>query len=130
MIDLVGKRYLFLLISLLIIVPGFIVLVSPGLGLKTGIDFTGGLRWEVKPASAQANSTELFKAALAKAGYADAQVKGGTITGGSTTTDTIIMDLPRIAAMTADEQQAEKDKIAETLITFNPKLVNGTLVTD
>src|SRR5438552_9757517 len=101
MIDLVGKRYLFLLISLLIIVPGFVVLVTPGLGLKTGIDFTGGLRWEVKPISPEADSTEKFKAVLAKpeVGYPDAQVKGGTLTGGATTTDTIIMDLPRIASM-------------------------------
>jgi preprotein translocase SecF subunit len=128
MIDLVSRRYTFLLVSLLIIVPGFIVLVIPGLGLKTGIDFTGGLRWEVRPASPEANDTERFKATLASVGYADALVKGGTIAGGDITTATMIMDLPHIAAMSAEEQQAEKDKISEALIKAN--LVKGSIVTD
>src|SRR3954471_5962665 len=99
MIDLVSKRYIFILVSLLIIVPGLIVLLTPGLGLKTGIDFTGGLRWEVKPASAEANNTEKFKDALASVGYGDALVKGGTLSNAGKVTDTMIMDLPRIASM-------------------------------
>ncbi|MFL5734351.1 MAG: protein translocase subunit SecF [Chloroflexia bacterium] len=128
MIDLVGKRYIFILISLIIIVPGVIVLITPGLGLRTGIDFTGGLRWEVRPAGAEADSTEKFKGALAAAGYGDALVKGGTLTNNGVTTQTIIMDLPRIAGMDTQAQQTEKDKIAEALITRD--LVKGSFVTD
>jgi preprotein translocase subunit SecF len=41
MYDLVSKRYLFFLISLVIIVPGLVSLVLPG-GLRPGIDFTSG----------------------------------------------------------------------------------------
>lgn len=46
MLDLVGKRYLWFAISLLLIVPGLIFLVMPGGGLRSGIDFSGGTLWE------------------------------------------------------------------------------------
>src|SRR5436190_1464701 len=127
MIDLVGKRYLFILISLLIIVPGFIVFAVSGFQLKTGIDFTGGLRWEVKPVSASADNTEKFKTALAGIGYGDAAVKGGTLTSGSVETKIIIMDLPRIAGLDDQAQQDEKSKIVKQLVKEN--LVAGKQVT-
>ena len=44
MFDLVGKRYLFILISLIIIVPGTISLIVKG--LNVGIDFVGGANVE------------------------------------------------------------------------------------
>ncbi len=47
MIDIVGKRYWFFLISAIIIIPGLIsLLIAPG--LKLGVDFTGGTLWEMK----------------------------------------------------------------------------------
>lgn len=46
MFDLVGKRYLWFAISLLLIVPGLIFLLIPGGGLRVGIDFSGGTLWE------------------------------------------------------------------------------------
>ena len=45
MIDLVGKRYWFFLISALIIVPGLISLIWPP-GLRLGVDFTSGTLWQ------------------------------------------------------------------------------------
>lgn len=45
MLDLVGKKYLFLGLSLLIIIPGLIFLALGG--LRAGIDFTGGSSWEL-----------------------------------------------------------------------------------
>ena len=63
MIDLVGKRFLFILVSLLIIIPGVIAIIAGG--LKPGIDFTGGTRLTVIPINAQASSDE-FKVALDK----------------------------------------------------------------
>lgn len=39
--DLVGKRYWFLLVSLLMVLPGLVSLVLPG-GVRPGIDFTSG----------------------------------------------------------------------------------------
>jgi preprotein translocase subunit SecF len=46
-IDLVAKRYLFFLLSALVIVPGLISLILPP-GLPLGVDFTGGTLWEVQ----------------------------------------------------------------------------------
>lgn len=50
MFDLVGKRYLFILISLLVIVPGTISLIVKG--LNVGIDFVGGANVEYRPEKA------------------------------------------------------------------------------
>ena len=47
MFDLVGKRYLFILISLIVIVPGTISLIVKG--LNVGIDFVGGANVEYRP---------------------------------------------------------------------------------
>ena len=47
MLDLVGKRYLFLIISLIVIVPGTISLLVKG--LNVGIDFRGGATVEMRP---------------------------------------------------------------------------------
>ncbi len=47
MFNLVGKRYLFLLISLVVIIPGVISLLFKG--LNVGIDFRGGTTVELRP---------------------------------------------------------------------------------
>ena len=47
MFNLVGKRYLFLFISLLVIIPGLISLVFKG--LNVGIDFLGGANVQFRP---------------------------------------------------------------------------------
>ncbi|GAC1565978.1 MAG: hypothetical protein NVS3B14_05620 [Ktedonobacteraceae bacterium] len=47
MFNLVGKRYLFLIISLIVIVPGAISLIFRG--LNVGIDFAGGTSVEMRP---------------------------------------------------------------------------------
>ena len=47
MFNLVGKRYLFILISLVVIVPGVISLLFKG--LNVGIDFRGGTTIELRP---------------------------------------------------------------------------------
>ncbi|MCS7246286.1 MAG: protein translocase subunit SecF [Thermomicrobium sp.] len=46
MLDLVGKRYYWFLLSILVIVPGMISLAIHG--LRLGIDFTGGSLWELQ----------------------------------------------------------------------------------
>ena len=47
MFNLVGKRYLFLIISLVVIIPGTISLLTKG--LNVGIDFVGGTNIELRP---------------------------------------------------------------------------------
>ncbi len=46
MLDLVGKRYIWFALSLLMILPGLIFLFMPGGGLRVGVDFSGGTLWE------------------------------------------------------------------------------------
>jgi preprotein translocase subunit SecF len=54
LLDIVGKRYWYFLLSLIIIIPGTIVLVTSGLQL--GVDFTGGTEFTVQmPQQNQAN---------------------------------------------------------------------------
>jgi preprotein translocase SecF subunit len=48
--DLVGKRYLFLIISLIVIIPGTLSLLVKG--LNVGIDFKGGANVELRPSIA------------------------------------------------------------------------------
>lgn len=45
MVDLIGKRYWYFLISAIVIIPGLISLIV--FGLKPSIDFTGGSLWEM-----------------------------------------------------------------------------------
>lgn len=119
MIDLVGKRFLFIGISLLIIIPGLLAVLFGG--LKPGIDFTGGTRWEVKPLNAQANDTEKFRQVLVSQGIKDPSVKKAQL-GGSQPVDTIVMDLP-------GELKAEtKAQLENAMVT--QQLVAGELVTD
>lgn len=72
MIDILGKRYLYFMISLLVILPGIFILVTGGLPLS--IDFTGGSLLEVQfPAGKALDTTELVTL-YEKAGIDDAQV--------------------------------------------------------
>jgi preprotein translocase subunit SecF len=125
MIDLVGKRFLFIGISLLVIIPGVIAILFGG--LKPGIDFTGGTRLTVIPLNAAAANTEKFTAALATVGYGDSRVQGGTVSS-TVLTQTITMDIPRIAALPDTQREQERSRIAHALI--DAKLVPGSLVTE
>ncbi len=49
MFNLVGKRYLFLIISLIVIIPGVVSLIFKG--MNVGIDFAGGATVELRPSS-------------------------------------------------------------------------------
>src|SRR5438874_435920 len=113
MIDLVGKRFLFIAISLIVIVPGVVAVLLGG--LKPGIDFTGGTRLTVLPISDAAANTESFTKALASAGYGDSHVQAGTVSS-TILTKTVTMDIPRIANMPDTQREQERSKIAHALI--------------
>ena len=70
--DIVGKRYLWFGISLLIIVPGILGLIA--FGFPLAIDFTGGSLLDLQ-FTGQAPQPAVVKAAYAALGYADAQVQ-------------------------------------------------------
>jgi preprotein translocase subunit SecF len=73
MIDIVGKRYLFFGLSLLVIVPGMLALLV--WGLPVGIDFSGGSLLELRFPSGTLPPTEDIVGQYAKAGVADPVVQ-------------------------------------------------------
>ena len=72
MIDFVGKRYWYFLLSLLVIIPGLVSLAVPP-GLKLSVDFTGGTLWEMR--FSQAASPADVRAVLWDNGLSDAVVQ-------------------------------------------------------
>jgi preprotein translocase subunit SecF len=73
MIDIVGKRYWFFGLSLLVIVPGMLALILWGLPL--GIDFSGGSLLELNFPSGTVPSTEAIVRLYTDAGVEDASVQ-------------------------------------------------------
>jgi len=74
LIDIVAKRYVFFLISAIIIIPGLISLIIPP-GLQLGVDFTGGTLWELqfqRPVTATG-----IQDVLAAHGFGDSLVQTG-----------------------------------------------------
>jgi preprotein translocase subunit SecF len=72
MIDILSKRYLYCAISLLVILPGIIILATGGLPLS--IDFTGGSLLEVTFESGKQPETAQIITIYESAGIVDAQV--------------------------------------------------------
>lgn len=80
MFNLVGKRYLFLIISLIVIVPGTLSLFVKG--LNVGIDFAGGSSVQFRPSEHIPNSQITpIENMLKSIGITEAQVNIGNDTG-------------------------------------------------
>jgi preprotein translocase subunit SecF len=73
MIDILGRRYLYFLISVIVILPGLVILASQGLPLS--IDFTGGSLLEVQFEPGKTPQPGEVVALYASAGIDDAQVQ-------------------------------------------------------
>ena len=73
MINIVGKRYFFFGLSLLVIIPGLIFLALGG--MKPGIDFTGGSLLEVRFTSAILPSPDQIVTLYNQAGFVDTKVQ-------------------------------------------------------
>lgn len=71
--NIVGRRYLFFGISLLVIIPGLIALIAWGLPLA--IDFTGGSLLEANFASGQLPSSQAVRQLYSEYGFEDAIVQ-------------------------------------------------------
>ena len=63
MVDIIGKRYWYFLLSLLVIVPGLIAMgihqAQFGAPFKLAIDFTGGTNWELSNISKQPTTAQI-----------------------------------------------------------------------
>lgn len=75
MFNLTGKRYLFLIISLIVIVPGTISLIFKG--FNVGIDFAGGSSLQFRPAQHVTNTAQL-RDLLNGLGFKDVQINIGS----------------------------------------------------
>lgn len=75
MFNLVGKRYLFLIISLIVIIPGTISLIWKG--FDVGIDFSAGSSLQFRPAQ-HVTSTQQIRNLLSPLGLKDVQVNIGS----------------------------------------------------
>ena len=76
MINIIGKRYIYFILSLVVIIPGLILLVMQGAqaDLPLAIDFTGGSLLEVQFVSAQPQPAEII-ALYEGLGVKDTQVQ-------------------------------------------------------
>lgn len=76
MINIIGKRYLYFILSLVVIIPGLILLVMQGVqaDLPLAIDFTGGSLLEVQFVSAQPQPADII-ALYEGLGVKDTQVQ-------------------------------------------------------
>ncbi|MCS7000676.1 MAG: protein translocase subunit SecF [Bacteroidota bacterium] len=70
-IDFLGKRRIFLVVSLVINIIGLVLLLFGG--LRLGIDFLGGTEVAVRFTNAQ--NTDAVRSAVAKAGFPNAEIK-------------------------------------------------------
>ena len=109
MINLLGKRYLFFLISLLVIIPGLVVMVIQG-GLPLSIDFKGGSLIELQFESGKTPLTTEVIETLAGMGITDTQVN-------TTGDDILIIRAPFLN----DETRTGLVSTLET--TFNDKII-------
>ena len=108
MIDIVGKRYLYFLVSLIIIIPGLISLLIPP-HLNVGIDFKGGTIWELVPKGNIPADTNKVSNLLAGAGVKDPSVQNAELIAGTVHTPTLIMRMPNISP-------EEKEKLVALLV--------------
>jgi preprotein translocase subunit SecF len=103
MIDILGKRYLYFAVSLLVIIPGIFLLVTRGLPLS--IDFTGGSLLEVQFEQGKELDTTAINSLYEDAGIDDAQV---TTTDAGTTLirSSFLSNEVRDSILTAMNEQA------------------------
>ena len=72
--DFVGKRFWFFIVSLLVIAPGVVFLISTP-GLKPGIDFTGGSSMTLQYPEGSSLDQQDLRDVLAKDGYTESTVQ-------------------------------------------------------
>ena len=114
--DIVGKRYVYFAVSLLIILPGLVGLALGG--LKLGIDFTGGTFWEVIPK--QGVEISQVREVLAEAGHEEAVVVRAELASSGVVTPTMQLRMRSI-----DER--EKALLVDALVRQN--VVAGQVTT-
>lgn len=102
MLDVVGKRYLWFLLSLVIILPGMISLAVEG--VEVGIDFAGGTLWEIEVQPG--TSSREVQDVLQEQGYSGARVQ-------ESGDDVLLIRMEEIQQASEEQQQVESALEAE-----------------
>jgi preprotein translocase subunit SecF len=108
--DIVGKKYYFFGLSLLVIIPGLIALIL--WGLQLAIDFTGGSLLEIKFDSGSAPTVTQVLPVLSQDGFTDSQIQ----TSGK---DILIIRTKTMDDATRAKIVADLGKAFNTTITVN-----------
>ncbi|KAB8142670.1 protein translocase subunit SecF [Chloroflexia bacterium SDU3-3] len=107
---IVAHRYWWFALSLLLILPGLVFLMIPGIGLRPSIDFAGGSMWEINLPKAQASDihTEDIREIFAQNGLENAvvQMSEAKLPDGSTVPSAIIRS-KSLDANNAEKQQQD-----------------------
>jgi preprotein translocase subunit SecF len=120
--NILGKRYYFFALSLLIIIPGLVILFVKGMPLS--IDFKGGTLLELEFSAGKAPSSEIVKSVYDHAGIMDVQIQqsGDNVLVlrssalGSEVENTIIADL---------KTQSQSDVVLRKADTVSPSIGSG-----
>jgi preprotein translocase subunit SecF len=110
MLDIVGKKYYFFGLSLLVIIPGMIALIL--WGMQLAIDFTGGSLLEIKFDSGSAPTVTQVLPVLSKDGFPDSQIQ----TSGN---DILVIRTKTMDDATRAKIVADLGKAFNTTITVN-----------
>lgn len=103
--NIVSLRYIWFLISLLIIVPGAIYFAM--YGLRTGIDFAGGALWDLHFTTKQTSdlNTEKIGEIFAANGFEGAQVQVSTIKVNGKEIASAVVRTKELSATSPEQQQ-------------------------
>ncbi|MHB0868137.1 MAG: protein translocase subunit SecF [Chloroflexota bacterium] len=112
MMDIVGKRYYFFLLSLLLLIPGIISLVLPG-GLRPGIDFSSGSIMTVR--FDQAADQSALREEFTALGHPEAIVQKSGSEGGTYLVRTLTLQPEQKDASGKVTEVSERQKVEEAL---------------
>jgi preprotein translocase subunit SecF len=105
--SIVRHRYIWFLVSLLIIIPGLVFLLMPGGGLHPSIDFSGGALWEFQFPNRQAAElhTDDIARLFAQQGFEEAKVQLSEVTVQGKTLPAALVRTKPLDPNTGEEQQ-------------------------
>ncbi|MBK9941657.1 MAG: protein translocase subunit SecF [Kouleothrix sp.] len=105
--SIVRHRYIWFLLSLLIILPGLVFLLMPGGGLRPSIDFSGGTLWEFQFPGRQTSdlNTDELTNLFAQQGFEGAKVQISEVSTQGQTFPAVLVRTKSLDPNSGEEQQ-------------------------
>jgi len=105
--SIVRHRYIWFLLSLLIILPGLVFLLMPGGGLRPSIDFSGGTLWEFQFPGRQTSdlNTDEITNLFAQQGFEGAKVQISEVSTQGQTFPAVLVRTKSLDPNSDEEQQ-------------------------